>query len=106
MEIIIIGVVILLCGVGYGYYNYRQGMKQDEKRLAALYTNAGEEKKFRVKIRPVWNDDPEDVDTIITFDIMAPDETEAETYAYSFLDPRVRSHSYETIEVIELSNEG
>lgn len=110
MEIVlafVCGTVILLAGCGFGFWSYRQGVKRDEKRLAELYTNKGEDKPFRVKIRPVWKDDPEEVDVVIMFDLMAPNKAEAEEYAYTFLLPHFRSslHGYDTMEVVELPKE-
>lgn len=105
---IVIGIFILLAGCGFGYWGYRQGVKRDEKRLAELYANKGEDKRFCVKIRPVWKDDPTEVDVIITFNLMASDKADAEEYAYTFLLPTYRTslHGYDTMEVIELPKEG
>lgn len=108
MEIVlafICGTVILLAGCGFGYLSYRWGVKRDEKRMVKPYANKGEDKRFCVKIRPVWKDSDEDSDAVFSFELMASDAEEADFFARCYLDIRGRGLSYETISVTEVSKE-
>lgn len=99
-------ILLVLAGCALGSFYYKWNAKRDEKRVAEIMACRGEEKKYRVKYRPVWKDSDEDSDTVITFELMAADAQDAEFSAYSFFDTRSRSLSFDALEVTELGKEG
>lgn len=105
MKTAIIVFALLVGGFGFGYLSYRWGVNRDGKRMAKLCANKGEDKRFCVKIRPVWKESDEDSDAVFSFELMASDAEEADFFARCYLDVRGRGLSYETISVTEVSKE-
>lgn len=101
---IIIGLIPIGCL--FGYFFYKWNAKRDEKRLAEIMASWGEDKKYRVKYRPVWKDSDEDAEMVITFEpVMAPDKDKADFLASTYLNYRSRSLSFETVEITEIPEE-
>lgn len=98
-------IFLVLAGCAFGSFYYKWNAKRDEKLLAKLDANRGEDKRFCVKIRPVWKGSDEDSDAVFSFELMAADAEEADSFARCYLDIRGRGLSYETLSVTEISME-